>query len=196
MIIPASVRVCCFRECGCGSACPCDSPRYALLSLMYAARVLRELTPAKLVINHRWRREYVPTMPNNRYSESALRTISTLYSLSSLSANSANVFECCRCISFLLAADHSVCLACYYSNLLEITFVFFLPPLPPLYFFLHAQTGCSAFFIPRYARAPVTFLFLLPRYKIRLRKGQNTKDNIRALMAGKFNLPSRFAMST
>jgi len=29
------VRVCRFRECGCGSACP----RYALLSLMYAARV-------------------------------------------------------------------------------------------------------------------------------------------------------------
>lgn len=65
----------------------------------------------------------MPTMPNNRYSESALRTISTLYSLSSVSANSANVFECCRCISFLLAA--SVCLPVTIQTYWKLRCVFF-----------------------------------------------------------------------
>lgn len=42
MTIPVRAFVC-FRERGCGSACQGDSPRYALLSLMYAARVYANL---------------------------------------------------------------------------------------------------------------------------------------------------------
>lgn len=126
MTIPASDRVRRFRERGCGSACQGDSPRYALLSLMYAARVYANL--------HRREVGYQSSLKegiraNNAEQQWVFHGLNCVqyrrYSLSSVSL----VFtaQCFRMlqqrISFLLAAAAMS----LFTNLLEITFVFSLP---------------------------------------------------------------------
>jgi len=91
------VRVRRFRELrGCGSACPPDSPAIRTIIVNVCGSRARELTPAKSVINHRWRREYVPTMPNNGYSESELRTISTLLALAAKFSKCFRMLSACK----------------------------------------------------------------------------------------------------
>lgn len=138
----------------------------------------RTYTDTKSVINHRWRREYVPTMPNNGYSVGLNCVQYRRYSLSSVSlVFTAQCFRMLQwCISFF-ARGRAMSL---FTNLLKITFVF-----SPFSFL-------SALFIPLRARSLslVIFLFPLSRYKIcsNANGGRNTKDKIFALETGEFNL--------
>lgn len=183
MTIPASDRVRRFRERGCGSACQGDSPRYALLSLMYAARVYANL--------HRREVGYQSSLKegiraNNAEQQWVFHGLNCVqyqrYSLSSVSL----VFtaQCFRMlqqrISFLLAATAMS----LFTNLLEITFVFSLP--------FCSFPSFSPRFLSLCARA-LSRYFPLSRYKIcsNANSERNTKDKISALETGEFNLPLR-----
>lgn len=158
------VRVCRFRECGCGSACP----RYALLSLMYAARVhanLHQRSRLSIIVEGGNTCQQCRTMgiPNLNCAQRRR------YSLASRSPRIQQMFS--NVVPPVSIQTHWK--LCFY-----------------LFFLLRFLASFSCRNSSDRLRFRNRFSFSLsPRCKI------NAKDEISAFAVGEFNLPLRSAMS-
>lgn len=167
-----------FRERGCGSACQGDSARYALLSLMYAARVYANL--------HRHEVGYQSSLKegiraNNAEQQwvfrgSELRTISTLLAFVGFPRIHGAMFSNVAVVHKFFCSR--LCYVTIHKPIGNYVCIF------SLFFSLRA------FYPFTRALSLVIFLFPLSRYKIcsNANGERNRKDKIFALETGEFNL--------
>lgn len=155
------------------------------------------LHQAKSVINHRWRRRYVPTMPNNAGMPGLNRAQYRRYSLF-VGFREFSV-QRCRMLSMHKFLGHVrvfVTRALPFKRIGNYVLYFFPPPLSPLPFLVcgRAKPFPRALFV---RSAPATFCFPCTRavkfVQTRTKAGRKMRKIKfpRSQDKAKFNLPSR-----
>lgn len=180
--------MCRFRECGCGSACPRDSPAIRTI-IVNVCGLACTRTYTNEVGYQSSLKEGIRANNAEQWVFLSLYCAHNIERLLARSrvANSANVFECCRRASFLLGGTPPVPPVSIQTHwklrLYLFSFSFFLlsPAVPSLL----SRARSFALFVTS------SFFFFFFRFFTKYAQ----TDRISALATGEFNLPLRSAMS-